>query len=128
MRNVLSAMLGLALLGSGLGAAYGHPGHEGHDGAQTTLKGELVDMACYMAHGGGGPKHAKCAKSCVLDGSPVGFVASDGVVYLVVEDHDNKQPYKQAVELAGEQAELTGKVVKRGGLSALIVSKAAKAK
>ncbi|MBI2362393.1 MAG: hypothetical protein HYV15_03300 [Elusimicrobia bacterium] len=124
---VLSAVLGLA------GAAYAQHDHGGHGkaekggkaaaaaGDEVTLSGEVVDLACYMAHEGKGEKHAKCAKSCLLGGAPAGILASDGTVTLLVEDHNAKKPYKAALELAGQQASVTGKKYTRGGLSAVVV-------
>lgn len=118
---VMSAMLGLA------GAAYAQHEHGKHAagkaaGETVTLKGEILDMACYMAHEGMGEKHAKCAKTCLLGGAPAGILGADGSVTLLVEDHSAKKPYKALLELAGEKAEVTGKKYTRGGLTAVVVS------
>lgn len=122
----LAAMLGLA------GAAYAQHDHgkmeKGHDhgsaakGESVTLKGEIVDLACYMAHEGKGEKHQKCAKSCLTGGAPAGILGPDGSVVLLVEDHNAKKPYKAMLELAGMQAEVTGKKYTRGGLTGVVVS------
>lgn len=125
---VLAAALGLA------GAAYAQHDHgkaeKGHDhgkaaaaaGETVTLKGEIVDLACYMAHEGKGEKHMKCAKACLLGGAPTGILGADGSVVLLVEDHNAKKPYKALVELAGMQAEVTGKKYTRGGLTGVVVT------
>lgn len=123
---VLAAALGLA------GAAYAQHDHgkagKGHDhgqgaaGEAVTLRGEVVDLACYMAHEGKGEKHMKCAKACLLGGAPVGILGADGSVVLLVEDHNAKKPYKALLELAGMQAEVTGKKYTRGGLTGVVVS------
>ena len=134
-------MTALTLLCAALAAA-AHDGHkqakadEGHDhskmeqghehgeakGEMTTLKGEIVDLACYMAHEGNGEKHEKCAKACLTGGAPAGILGADGAVVLLVEDHGAKKPYKMMLELAGKQAEVTGKKVVRGGLTGLVVT------
>ncbi|MBI5594953.1 MAG: hypothetical protein HY928_02570 [Elusimicrobia bacterium] len=131
---VLSTVVGLA------GAAYAQHDHgkmeKGGDhskmgmehkggaaaGETVTLKGEVLDMACYMAHEGMGEKHAKCAKTCLLGGAPAGILGADGSVTLLVEDHNMKKPYKALLELAGQKAEVTGKRYTRGGLTAVVVS------
>lgn len=125
---VLSMVLGLA------GAAYAQHDHgkmeKGHDqgkaaadmGKDVTIAGEVVDLACYMAHEGKGEKHMKCAKACLLGGAPAGILAADGTVTLLVEDHNAKKPYKAVLELAGQQASVTGKRFVRGGLTGVVVS------
>ena len=54
-------------------------GADHHEGAWT---GEVVDLACYVAHGdaGRGPDHAKCAKGCVKGGQPMGLLTDDGTL------------------------------------------------
>src|SRR5579883_2548098 len=102
MTKRLLAALFVAALGS---AAWAHEGHDmehGAGGMEMTVKGELVDMACYMAHEGKGKKHAQCAKMCVKGGAPLGLVTPDGQTYLLVEDHSSikaKKPYAQAKEM-----------------------------
>jgi hypothetical protein len=124
MKNVKIALLTLAL-GSGLAAA-----HEGHGaaaaGAPQTISGELVDMVCYLSHGGAGEKHAKCAGMCVTGGAPMGLLTKEGKLFLVVADHADEKPYGEAKALAGANARLTGQVVNKGGVQALIVQKVEK--
>lgn len=93
--------------------------------ASTKMSGELVDLGCYLSHGGGGAKHEKCAKMCVQKGgAPLGLVTKDGL-YLVVAGHDKESEtaFAEAKTHAGENATLTGTVVKKDGLQALMVSK-----
>lgn len=114
---VLAAVLGLA------GAAYAQHDHGKPAAGETvTLKGEVVDLACYMAHEGKGAKHQKCAKACLLGGAPAGLLGADGSLVLLVEDHNAKKPYKAVLELAGQQAEVAGKKFTRGGLTGVVVS------
>lgn len=97
----------------------------GPGGKAVTVKGELIDMSCYMAHEGKGKKHAPCAKMCVLkDGAALGILAEDGAVYLLVDDHSSakkRKPYLQAKELVAEAATITGTVYERGGVRAIVV-------
>lgn len=65
------------------------------NGDKVTVKGEVLDMACYMSQELKGPKHASCAKSCVKGGAPMGVLDSDGNVLLIVEDHQNTDPYEK---------------------------------
>ena len=38
----------------------------------VTLKGEIVDTGCYIAHGAMGEKHKDCASKCIANGMPMG--------------------------------------------------------
>src|SRR3989442_9234435 len=51
--------------------------------SDVTLTGEIVDLACYIAHGAKGPDHAVCAAKCAEMGQPVGLAASDGQMYIL---------------------------------------------
>lgn len=114
------------------GSAWSHEGHDSEHGAggkEITVQGELVDMSCYMAHEGKGPKHAACAKMCVLGGAPLGLLAKDGTVYLLVDDHSSakaKKPYADAKKLVAESVKLSGDLYERGGLKTIVVEKVEK--
>lgn len=126
MNKLWIAVVALTL-GAGYAAAHeGHHDEKAEAAATTTVSGELVDMACYLGHGGMGEKHAKCAGACVLGGAPMGVLTKDGALYLVVADHADEKPFVAAKAMAGSNAKLTGKIVKKGGLQAILVSKAEK--
>ena len=79
-----------------------------------TLKGEVVDLMCYLDHGAKGEKHKGCATKCIKSGGPVGLLTPDGQVYLVIGDH--KPINDQLADKAAETVTLKGKVVERGGM------------
>ncbi len=93
----------------------------------VTLKGEVLDMACYMGMGASGAEHASCARTCLKDGSPVGLKTSDGKVYFLVPDHRGKKfdndPYMQVRKDGADIVTVTGTVLDRGGAKALTVDK-----
>ncbi|MEQ1918221.1 MAG: hypothetical protein ABL955_03405 [Elusimicrobiota bacterium] len=94
--------------------------------ADVSVTGELVDMKCYLADGGTGEKHSKCAGACVAGGAPMGLLAKDGRLYLVVGAQSDNKPFVEAKAMAGSAAKLTGKIVVKGGVQALIVTKTEK--
>lgn len=53
-------------------------------GQEIVVKGEVLDMTCYIARNASGPKHAECARECIRKGLPVGIKSEDGRVYLLV--------------------------------------------
>lgn len=122
-KTMIAAALAAAL---GAGAAFAHEGHKHEEAKVSTLQGEMLDMACYMAHEGKGAKHAKCAEMCIKGGAPLGLLTTDGKVYLLVNDHGNEKAFAEAKLLAGANAKVTGKVVSRGGVQAIVVAKAVK--
>ncbi|MDE3213851.1 MAG: hypothetical protein KGM98_11510 [Bacteroidota bacterium] len=92
------------------------------DGGSKTVTGEILDMKCYMASGAHGMDHRECASTCIDNGAPMGILTNDGVVYLLVQDGKNEDPYEQAKKYAGEQVTLTGTLSDKGGIKALIVT------
>lgn len=123
MKNlIVAAVIAASLCGPAWSAGAGKPA-----GAKTeTISGELLDMSCYMDHGGQGPKHSECALMCVAGGAPLGLLGKDGKVYLLVGNHADGKPFAEAKALAGSNAKVTGRVVSRAGITAIIVTKAEK--
>jgi hypothetical protein len=91
--------------------------HAADASEETTVKGEILDLACYVDHGGAGEKHAKCAAKCISSGLPVGIKGEDGKVYVVIGDH--KPLNAELSKLAGQTATLKGKVVSKDGVTLL---------
>ncbi len=93
----------------GLGAVVGAERSE-----TRTVKGEVIDVICYLSIGGKGPGHARCAATCIRLGGPVGLLTADEQIYLVVGDH--KPINDELVPLAGKVITVSGKVVERNGM------------
>ena len=91
--------------------------------AADSVSGEVVDLACYMAHpsSGAGAGHRKCADTCLKKGMPMGILTDDKQVILVLEDHENPKPYEQAKEKAAEKITVEGEKAAQGGLQAIVV-------
>ena len=83
-------------------------------GQTETLKGEVVDLMCYLDHGAKGEKHKGCATKCIESGGPVGLLTADNQLYLVIGEH---QPInKELAPKAAQIVTLKGKVVSRNGM------------
>lgn len=50
---------------------------------EITVRGEVLDMTCYIAYNMSGPENAEHARECIRKGLPVGIKAEDGKVYLL---------------------------------------------
>lgn len=112
--SVITVTVVVAALGVGL-ALSALRGAEGDAGGKTeTIKGEVVDLMCYLDHGAKGEKHKGCAAKCIQSGGPVGLLTSDDQVYLVIGDH--KPMNEQLADKAAQTVTLKGKVVERNGM------------
>ena len=104
-----------ALVAAAFLAAAGILTAQGADKAETkTIKGEVVDLMCYLDHGAKGEKHAGCAKDCIKSGGPVGLLTSDNQLYLVIGEH--KPMNDKLAPLAAKTITLKGKVAERDGI------------
>jgi hypothetical protein len=61
-------------------------------GKVTTVVGEIIDLSCYTSLGKHGTKHRDCGQKCVKNGEPIGLLAKDGTIYLLMaEEHDQRR-------------------------------------
>ncbi len=86
-----------------------------------TIKGEVVDLWCYMDHGAHGPKHKACAVACAKMGNPIGIVDSEGNVYVAVGSELHQPDRERLIEKMAQEVTVTGRVVSRGGLRMIYI-------
>ena len=86
-----------------------------------TVTGEILDMKCYMTSGAHGDDHKDCAASCISRGEPMGVLADDGKVYLLIKGKD-AGAYDEAKKHAGEIVTVTGTLSEKNGVQALIIT------
>ena len=61
-------------------------------GKVVTVVGEIIDLSCYTSLGKHGTKHRDCGQKCLKNGEPIGLLAKDGTVYiLMAEEHDQRR-------------------------------------
>ena len=116
--------LGLFLMVSAVGVLGMGVTHAVCAQEDVTVQGEILDMACYMAKGSKGAGHKACAQMCAKKGVPIGILTDAGEVYLLLDDHNNPDPYDDAKKLAGEHAEISGKKFNKQGVASIVVSAA----
>jgi hypothetical protein len=104
---------------------YNTPEKEADD---VTVKGEVLDLACFMKSGAKGKDHKGCAATCIGKGGPVGLLGTDGKVYLLVEDHENAAAFKELKNFAAENVTVTGAKHERNGLNGIVLAKVEAAK
>jgi hypothetical protein len=61
-------------------------------GEAITVKGEVIDLSCYLQVGKHGDKHKDCGQKCARNGQPIGVLLEDGSVYMLMdEEHDPRR-------------------------------------
>jgi len=94
-----------------------------HDTSKAvTVQGEILDLVCFVAHDGNGPKHAASAAKCLRQGQPMGLLAKDGTVYILFGDHDDVAAFVKAKEFVGKNVEIVGPAANRDGVKGIIVA------
>lgn len=89
----------------------------------TTVKGELVDTACYASMGAKGESHAKCAITCAKKGIPVGLVEEGKAakMYILLPKKDAAGLPDAVIDHMGKVVTVTGHAYESGGNSFLSV-------
>ncbi len=100
------------------------------NGERITVTGEAIDTWCYYSGVMGGPDavvgsaHHTCALWCSSGGIPVGLLAEDGTVYMVLkigtDDHSNGGDTQ--LSIASHSITADGMYYKRDGINYLVVS------
>lgn len=96
---------------------------------RITVTGEAIDTWCYFSGvmGGAdavqGSAHHTCALWCAAGGIPVGLLAEDGTVYMVlkIEDDDNTNGGDGLLTIASHEITAEGMHYVRDGVNYLVV-------
>lgn len=98
-------------------------------GEQVQLKGELIDTWCYVSQimGGSdfiiGSAHHACAVWCAAGGIPVGLLAEDGSIYMVMKfgEEPTSVANPNLIRTMSHVVTVNGTVHKRDGINYLFV-------
>ena len=100
------------------------------EGERVQIKGEIIDTWCYFSGVMGGPDavvgsaHHTCALWCAAGGIPVGVLAEDGTVYMVLKwQGDANVTGDTLLKVQSHEIEADGIVHVRDGIKYLIVEK-----
>jgi hypothetical protein len=101
-------------------------------GEPMTVVGEVIDYSCYLQVGKHGDKHRDCGQKCVRNGQPVGLLAKDGTIYLLMDEEHNPRRdgltefRKAAIEHMAHVVKVNGTYSQVEGQKALYVQGFAK--
>lgn len=100
------------------------------EGERIQVTGEIIDTWCYYSGVMGGPDavvgsaHHTCALWCSAGGIPVGLLAEDGTVYMVLKigQDANSAGGDTQLSLAAHTVTADGLLYERDGLNYLVVN------
>ena len=91
-------------------------------GEKVTVKGEVIDVWCYMEGGDKGKDHKACGIACAKAGNPVGILDEKGTVYIVMGGQKDHQPGRELlVDKISETVTVEGTLAEKGGTKVLFV-------
>ena len=106
-----------ALLLFGTTSSFGEP-----KGETVTVKGEVIDVWCYLEGDDKGADHKKCAVACAKAGNPIGLLTEKGDVYVLVGIKDHDADRDALIKKMAEAVSVEGTLVKKGGTQVIYVS------
>jgi hypothetical protein len=120
-RIAVAAAVGAALAGAAVPALAA-------EGERVRVTGEVIDTWCYLSGVMGAPEavvgtaHHTCAIWCAAGGIPVGILAEDGTVYMVVKWQGDPQVTGDTMlSVQSHQVVADGILHRRDGINYLLV-------
>lgn len=91
-------------------------------GTEVELRGEIVELGCYLRDGARGEGHRACALSCLKNGGQLALVADEtGVVYPLAGATPASDPSAAARQHVAAHVVVRGQVFERNGGRVLVV-------
>jgi hypothetical protein len=117
----------LALVSLGIGLSALGWAHE-KKGAEKTFVGHVVDLACYIGHGSIGESHRECAASCARSGIPLAILdQASGALYMPLAKDHHAPANKELLPFVEADIRVTGTVVDKDGMKAILLESVAAA-
>jgi hypothetical protein len=120
----LVAALAVGFMLPGVGSAAAAASAE-----RVQITGEVMDTWCYTSEvmGGSdavlGSAHHQCAIWCAAGGIPVGILADDGQIYMVLKlgDDDQSNANPKILEIQSNRVTVDGELYRRDGINYLLI-------
>jgi hypothetical protein len=122
--KMLVAALAVGFMLPGVGSAAAAASAE-----RVQITGEVMDTWCYTSEvmGGSdavlGSAHHQCAIWCAAGGIPVGILADDGQIYMVLKlgDDDQSNANPKILEIQSNRVTVDGELYRRDGINYLLI-------
>lgn len=91
----------------------------------TEVRGQMIDMTCFLKHDSKGDTHKTCAQECAAKGLPIGILTDDGKIYQVMgKGHEDLKTVNQPlIKYMETQVIAIGTVFEKQGERVIIVEK-----
>ena len=116
MRTTLVTVSVLALLVCGARFSSAQP-----KGERATIKGEVVDLWCYLEGGDRGPAKKACATACAKAGNPIGILDAKGNLYVTAGLKDHQPAQTLLLGKMSQEVTVSGTLVRQGGVQMIYV-------
>lgn len=129
MKRLLTA-IGAAVLALAIGqpAAAQEAGKAADAGETVSITAQVVDLSCKIVNDASGQGHQACATACAEKGQPLGLLTSDGQFYVPINAGMGAEGENARLKAFAEQTvKITGKVITRAGMKAIIIEEITKA-
>jgi len=90
-------------------------------GERATIRGEVVDLWCYLEGGDRGPSKKDCATACAKAGNPIGILDARGNLYVAAGLKDHEPAQAILINRMSDVVTVSGTVVKNGGVQMIYV-------
>ncbi len=123
--RIQTAAFGAAVMALGALAAFVSAPAQAAQRVEVT--GEVIDSWCYLTEimYPEGSAHHQCALWCAAGGIPVGILADDGTVYIVLklEDDATSVANPAVMEIQSHRVRVEGDLYPRDGINYLVVDR-----
>lgn len=90
---------------------------------EVSIKGEVVDVSCYLHSGAKGEGHKDCAVACATAGGPLGILTSSGKLYVsVLPDDHSAGPNDKLKDHIAHTVTAKGMVRSKGGVNGIMIT------
>jgi len=89
-------------------------------GKSVSVTGEIVDLSCYLQVGKHGAPHVNCVKKCVNAGQPIGLLAKDGTVYMLMPEEHHPRRDGQTTGFRQAAADHMGHIMEVNGTETMV--------
>lgn len=100
----------------------------------AVVRGEVLDLSCWLARGLSGPVHQDCARRCIASGVPMGIMTADSTLWLLTQEHGRSMapasyagspdPFVQCKDWPSYVVEVAGLASNRNGIHVVEVARA----
>jgi hypothetical protein len=110
LRAVIRAAL---LLGLGTLTAFAQP-----EGDAVKIKGEVIDLWCYLEGADHGAEHKDCGVACAKAGNPTGPL-TEGKIHVMTGIQNHQPGRDLLIDKMAETVTVEGTLVKKGGVQVI---------